>query len=101
GAWERGPCNLLIWKLSISQHGNAFMIRNLTCRLASGLIVLTSLAALSAQDSMNPSIADVNKKMVKLFGIGGFKGLPSYGTGILVSENGHILTVNNHIIVNT
>ena len=36
--------------------------------------------------------------MVKLFGAGGFKGLPSYGTGILVSPKGHILTVNNHIL---
>ena len=27
-----------------------------------------------------------------------FKGLPSYGTGFLVSANGHILTVNNHIL---
>ena len=41
---------------------------------------------------------DVNKKMVKLFGAGGFKGLPSYGTGILVSPKGYILTVNNHIL---
>ena len=47
---------------------------------------------------VTPIVAQVNKKMVKLFGIGGFKGLPSYGTGILVSAKGHILTVNNHIL---
>ena len=45
--------------------------------------------------------ASVNKRMVKLFGAGGFKGLPSYGTGILVSEKGHILTCNNHILSTT
>jgi serine protease Do len=39
--------------------------------------------------------------MVKLFGAGGFKGLPSYGTGILVSPDGFILTVNNHILATT
>jgi serine protease Do len=35
---------------------------------------------------------------VKLFGAGGFKGLPSYGTGILISPKGYILTANNHIL---
>ncbi len=40
---------------------------------------------------------EVNKKVVKLYGAGGFKGLPSYGTGILVAPKGYILTINNHI----
>lgn len=78
------------------------MIRNNTyswkLRLAGVLLFLVSLAPLGAQDSMSPATVNVNKKMVKLFGIGGFKGLPSYGSGILVSAQGHILTVNNHIL---
>lgn len=56
---------------------------------------------LSAQQPFTPVVNTVNKKMVKLFGAGGFKGLPSYGTGILVSPNGYILTVNNHILSTT
>jgi serine protease Do len=36
--------------------------------------------------------------VVKLFGAGGFKGLVSYGTGLLISPRGHILTVNNHLL---
>jgi serine protease Do len=51
-----------------------------------------------AQDSFTPTVEQVNKKLVKLFGAGGFKGMPAYGTGILVSDNGCILTVNNHIL---
>ncbi len=35
----------------------------------------------------------VNQKMVKLFGSGGFKGIASYGTGIVISPQGHVLTV--------
>jgi serine protease Do len=66
--------------------------------VAGGLILLAAFAPLAAQDSFNPATLEVNKKLVKLFGIGGFKGLPSYGTGILVSRQGHILTVNNHIL---
>lgn len=54
-----------------------------------------------AQQPLTATAADVNKKLVKLFGAGGFKGLPSYGTGILVSDKGYILTANNHILSTT
>jgi serine protease Do len=61
-------------------------------------LLLCAAGRAPAQDSFKTVAAEVNKKMVKLFGAGGFKGLPSYGTGILVSPKGHILTVNNHIL---
>ena len=51
-----------------------------------------------AQQSFTQVAGEVNKKMVKLFGAGGFKSLPSYGTGLIVSPKGYILTVNNHIL---
>lgn len=62
------------------------------------LLVATLSALALAQQPFTPVVADVNKRLVKLFGAGGFKGLPSYGTGILVSAQGHILTVNTHIL---
>lgn len=40
----------------------------------------------------------VNRKVVKLYGSGGFQGLPSYGTGVIVSPKGHILTVASHLL---
>jgi serine protease Do len=40
----------------------------------------------------------VNPKVVKLFGSGGFTGLVSYGTGVLVSPDGYILTVAGHML---
>src|SRR5262249_58557590 len=40
----------------------------------------------------------VNKKVVKLYGSGGFQGLASYGTGVLVSPEGHVLTVASHLL---
>src|SRR5271155_3773654 len=66
--------------------------------LLSAALILGVISTITAQDAVTKTSTAVNKKMVKLFGIGGFKGLPSYGTGILVSEKGHILTVNNHIL---
>ncbi len=62
------------------------------------LVLAAFQVSLPAQNSVTKAAGEVNKKMVKLFGAGGFKGLPSYGTGILVSAQGHILTVNNHIL---
>jgi serine protease Do len=52
-----------------------------------------------AQESFAALAAEVNKKVVKLYGAGGFQGLTSYGTGILVSPDGHILTVASHMLV--
>lgn len=60
------------------------------------------LAALAAPASAEESFAQicdkVNPKLVKLFGAGGFRGLQSYGSGILISSDGYILTINSHIL---
>jgi serine protease Do len=73
--------------------------RRLASRLALATVALAGFAApLPAQQTMTPVVREVNKKLVKLYGAGGFKGLPSYGSGILVSPNGWILTANNHIL---
>jgi serine protease Do len=61
-------------------------------------VFLVGTTTLTAQQTFTAVAEQVNKKMVKLFGAGGFKGLPSYGTGILVSSKGHILTCNNHML---
>ena len=53
---------------------------------------------LGAQESFRGVTDQVNKKLVKLYGAGGFKSLAAYGTGIVVSPKGHILTVNNHLL---
>lgn len=48
--------------------------------------------------SLNEVVQKVNPKMVKIYGSGGFKGLPAYGTGVLISPNGYVLTVANHLM---
>ena len=57
--------------------------------------------AIQAQDSGAAStsevIAECQPTIVKLFGAGGGS-LDSYGTGILISSEGHVLTVWNHLI---
>lgn len=44
------------------------------------------------------TIATVSPKVVKIFGAGGAKNLYSYGSGFLVSPQGHIVTVWSHIL---
>ena len=62
------------------------------------VLLLAATGVVVGQGSFTVTAAKVNPKLVKLFGAGGFKGLPSYGTGVLISPKGYILTVNNHIL---
>jgi serine protease Do len=66
--------------------------------LALSAFFLLLAAPIHAEDSFAQISEKVNPKLVKLFGAGGFRGLQSYGTGILVSPDGYILTINSHIL---
>jgi len=60
-------------------------------------LVLWGLPA-QAKDSFAGVADRVNKKCVKLFGAGGFQGLAAYGTGVLVSKDGYVLTVASQML---
>src|SRR5262249_36073 len=51
-----------------------------------------------ADDSYARVVEDVNQKLVKVFGSGGFRGLVAYGTGVMVSPDGYALTAASHIL---
>lgn len=51
-----------------------------------------------AADPFDKVCDDVNQKMVKIFGAGGFTRLNNFGTGIIISKEGHILTVANQLL---
>ncbi|MDA0282562.1 MAG: trypsin-like peptidase domain-containing protein [Planctomycetota bacterium] len=61
-----------------------------------GCFVQTSLAAGSG--SSFQTIDYVLPRMVKIFGAGGLQGLAAYGSGFLVSKEGHIVTVWSHVL---
>lgn len=44
------------------------------------------------------AINDVQQRMVKIFGAGGLSGLKAYGTGFLISPDGHVATVLSHVL---
>lgn len=56
------------------------------------------LPAETAENSSRQISQDVFPKVVKLYGAGGLSNLANYGTGILVSPDGHILTIWNHLL---
>jgi serine protease Do len=63
------------------------------------LLVALACAAPSRADESFAAVSElVNGKLVKLFGSGGIRGLASYGTGVVVSPDGYILTIQSHIL---
>ena len=63
-----------------------------------GVVATLGVNVAHADKSMAEAAKEVNTKMVKLFGSGGFRGLAAYGTGILVSKDGYILTINSPML---
>jgi serine protease Do len=62
-------------------------------------IILAAIALPAfGQKSFTETAQEVNKKVVKVYGSGGYRGLPAYGSGILISPKGYILTVANHLL---
>jgi serine protease Do len=66
--------------------------------LAACLLLLGLGASARAEESFADVADKVNNKLVKIFGAGGFRGLAAYGTGILISGDGHILTVASQML---
>jgi serine protease Do len=69
-------------------------MRLLTAFVASVVAVTPAVA----DDPFRTTADKVNHKLVKLFGAGGFRGVTSFGTGILVSPDGHILTATSQML---
>ncbi|MBY0230029.1 MAG: S1C family serine protease [Gemmataceae bacterium] len=62
-------------------------------------VMIAALPGPAQSDESSSKVADeVNLKMVKLFGAGGFRGLESYAAGAIIDKEGHVLTVNSHIL---
>src|SRR4051794_15379514 len=55
--------------------------------------------AIPAQAQPLPVVVEqVNQRMVKLFGSGGYRGIAAYGPGIVVSPDGYVLTVASPLL---
>jgi serine protease Do len=71
-------------------------IRSLVfARAVVGLVLLSNQAG---AQSTSETIRTAAPKVVKIFGAGGARNLYAYGSGFLVSPQGHIVTVWSHIL---
>jgi serine protease Do len=69
------------------------------CSLSFAVAALLVLPLVAHAQAPFAKVSDeVNKKLVKLYGAGGFRSLPSWGTGVLISADGYILTVDSTML---
>jgi S1-C subfamily serine protease len=73
-------------------HGS--LRRVITVALACAALVGASAKAVSLQDT----IREAQRKVVKIYGAGGVSGLEAYQSGILISAQGHVLTVQSYVL---
>ncbi|MFG0333942.1 MAG: S1C family serine protease [Maioricimonas sp. JB049] len=66
--------------------------------LAAVLIHHVSLARPVSAAGPHNAIRATQQRVVKIFGAGGIANLHAYGTGFLVSDEGHIVTVWSHVL---
>ncbi len=62
------------------------------------LLVTGSLSAAGDPASFVDVVRSVQPKIVKIYGAGGFRGLEAYQSGLLISPNGHVLTVWSYVL---
>jgi serine protease Do len=59
---------------------------------------VTSVSAGMAAEPAEKVIDHVSRRVAKIFGAGGIRGLHAYSTGFLVSPKGHLVTVWSHVL---
>lgn len=73
--------------------------RILAARCAVALLIASALGAVpAAAADLHQTISQSQKKIVKLYGAGGLRGLEAWQTGLLISEDGFILTVWSYVL---
>jgi S1-C subfamily serine protease len=62
------------------------------------LALFTAGLTARADDSFAPVTEQVNKRLVKIYGSGGYRGVPAYGSGVIISPDGHVLTIASQML---
>ena len=66
--------------------------------LMSGPVRPDRVRARTADDPKEDTISWAFRRVVKIYGAGGVKNLAGYGTGFLISAEGHVVTVWNTVL---
>jgi S1-C subfamily serine protease len=60
--------------------------------------LLPLLFASTASASLSDTIGQVQSKIVKVYGAGGYRGMEAYQSGIVISPGGHVLTAYSYVL---
>lgn len=81
------------------------VVQFINCTTSLGAISLIVLftcmlfsASLAAQPPVAPNAREIQKRVVKIYGAGGIKGLEAYQSGFIVSPEGHIATAWSYVL---
>jgi len=71
------------------------------CLLVLSAIPFPGAAVADAVPAPSPTVRAINQvqpKIVKIYGAGGFRGMEAYQSGFLISPEGHVLTVFSYVL---
>lgn len=83
-------------ELIIHQLCNKRLLHNLT--LLALLFAFSHHPSTTFADDLHTVIRDAQRKVVKIYGAGGFRQLEAYQTGLLISPEGHVLTAQSYVL---
>ena len=66
--------------------------------VAASFVACTLPAAVAAPPSLAEIVSATQPKVVKIYGSGGLRGLEAYQSGVLISAEGHVLTVWSYVL---
>ncbi len=72
----------------------------LSCSLLAAVLIVTAAVAANRPEAspVAATIAEVQPKIVKIYGAGGLRGMEGYQSGMLISPDGHVLTVFSYVL---
>jgi len=87
-------------RIHLPRHSVDFTSRSATFSgvLLGALLTLLISGVVRADVSFADVADSVQPKVVKIYGAGGLRGLEAYQSGILISAEGHVLTVASHVL---
>jgi S1-C subfamily serine protease len=92
---------LLSFNLNINSTSTGHGVFTARCMAFASILLLLAVVAFASSDGpsdMAGMIERTQAKMVKIYGAGGYRGLGSYQSGMLISPQGHILTAYSHVL---
>jgi serine protease Do len=107
-AANRSNTNLVCETASSRRHAIAVSRRRIFAGSPLAIVLGIALAAIASaapafaasagSSSFARAVAEVQPKIVKIFGSGGVRGLADYQSGFLISADGYVLTAWSHVL---